>query len=82
MLVNLFLGLWLVALLRPAFGDVDFLSVRTSLNTDYSGFQGRPGSKYFREYPLRLNASAVPKVNGLEWFSWVLKQSLTCFPDR
>lgn len=48
MLVNLFLALWL-ALLRPVLGDADFLSVRTSLNTDYSGFQGQPGSKYFRE---------------------------------
>ncbi|KAI1936618.1 mannosyltransferase [Ophidiomyces ophidiicola] len=50
----LFLSWLLIAQLASC--DADFMSVRTSMNTDYSGKMGDPADKYFHEsmYVFRL----------------------------
>ncbi|KAK2740352.1 hypothetical protein FQN55_008933 [Onygenales sp. PD_40] len=52
MLAFLFLTIWL-AIARPARSHADFLSVRTGMETDYSGKGGDPGQKYFRRSTLK-----------------------------
>lgn len=86
MLVHLFLGLWL-ALLQPVLGDADFLSVRTSLNTDYSGFQGQPGSKYFHEakfhyhYDGRFADKTIPDDKRHPYLTALAKSYLSMMAD-
>jgi hypothetical protein len=56
MLLYLLYGV-LLAIAQPVLGenDVDYMSVRTKLATDFSGKGAEPGEKYFRSYsPLQF----------------------------
>ncbi|KMU74179.1 hypothetical protein CISG_10277 [Coccidioides immitis RMSCC 3703] len=48
MVAAFLLAIWLL-IVPPAVCDADFMSVRTSMNTDYSGKKGDPAEKYFHE---------------------------------
>jgi hypothetical protein len=57
MLAFLFFGLFIMVV-PPVVCDADFMSVRTTMSTDYSGKRGDPAAKYFRESgPLALSVS-------------------------
>ncbi|WEW58876.1 mannosyltransferase [Emydomyces testavorans] len=69
MVAAVWLVLWLF-ILRPSTCDADFMSVRTSMNTDYSGKNGDPAQKYFHEATFHYHYDGRYVENNDEIMPW------------